>query len=216
METRIATALIAAATLALAAPVVAKTKASAKSPLTERDVLTCIGTNGSGPADQVTACTKIINSGAIKPPHEGDYYGTRGAAYFALNELDKALADLNKALTYLQNPELYYQRALILMAMGQSEKAKADLDQVAKAKPPYAPTYFMRGLIAYQAGNFPEAVKHFDDAIERQPTYYVAMFARGVAKKKAGDDDGAVDDMKAARGMSVHAEADAAALGVKP
>lgn len=205
------------AALALAsAPALAKTKANPKIQLTERDVLTCIGTNGSGPKDQIVACTKIINSGGIKPPHEGDYYGTRGAAYFALGQLNEALADLNKALTYLQNPELYYQRALILMAMGQSDKAKADLDQVAKAKPTYAPTYLMRGLIAYQAGAFPEAVKHLDDAIQRQPTYYVAMFVRGVAKKKAGDEDGAADDMKAARGMSVHAEEDAAKLGVTP
>jgi tetratricopeptide (TPR) repeat protein len=210
------TALAAAAILAIAtAPVQAKPKAT-KSGLTETDVITCIGTNGSTPKEQVAACTKVINSGKIKPPHEGDYYGTRGAAYFAMGQLNEALTDLNKALTYLQNPELYYQRALILMAIGENEKAKADLDQVAKAKPAYAPTYFMRGLIAYQAGAFPEAVKHFDDAIQRQPTYYVAIFVRGVAKKKAGDEDGGAEDLKAARGMSVHAEADAAKLGIKP
>lgn len=210
-------AVTAAAAFALAcAPASAKQKAAPGGVLTQTDVITCIGTNGSEPKDQVAACTKVINSGKIKPPHQGDFYGTRGAAYFALSDLDNALADLNKALSYLQNPELYYQRALILMAMSQYDKAKADLDQVAKTKPAYAPTYLMRGLIAFQTGAYAEAVKHLDDAVQRQPTYYVAIFVRGVAKKKAGDESGGDDDLKTARGLSAHAASEAEALGVTP
>src|SRR5258706_16024378 len=74
----------------------------ASSSITEHDVRVCIGTSGSTPQEQIPACTKIIKSGKIHPPHEGDFYATRGAAYYALKQFDAALADYNKALTFEQ------------------------------------------------------------------------------------------------------------------
>lgn len=59
--------------------------------VTEQDVLTCNGSNGSTSAQQVAACTKLLGSGKIKHPHEGDFYAMRAAAFFSLKAHDKAL-----------------------------------------------------------------------------------------------------------------------------
>ncbi len=189
----------------------AKTKGTT---VTEQDVLTCNGSNGSTSQQQVSACTKLLTSGKIKPPHEGDFYAMRAAAYFALKAHDKALIDLNKAVTFRQTPEIYFQRALLHMAMQNTDAAKTDLAQVMKLKPTFAPAYFMRGLMAYEAADYAEAVSFFDGAVQRLPTYYQAIYARGVAKAKAGDQDGSAKDIKVAKGMSDQVQADMEKLGL--
>src|SRR5262245_48984964 len=66
--------------------------------ITEIDVRTCLGVDGSKPRDQVKMCTKILASGKVKPPLTADYYATRAAAYFALDQMTPALADMGKAI----------------------------------------------------------------------------------------------------------------------
>lgn len=200
---------------------VAEAKAKAKvtpkpGQLTQDDLRTCMGLNNSKPKDQIPACTKIINSGNVKHPYEGDYYATRGSAYFAINQLDKALADLDKAISVRQAPEFYFERGLIHMARSEMDAAKADLDQVMKLKPDFSPSYMMRGLVAYRSGEYADAVKFFDGAVKRVPTYYQALFGRGVAKKKNGDESGGEQDIADARGMSKNVDKDMQQLGLKP
>lgn len=210
-----------AAVLAMAlAPSVAEAKAKAKGPkpgqLTQDDLRTCMGLNNSTPQDQIPACTKIINSGNVKHPYEADYYATRGAAYFSINQLEKALADLDKAISVRQAPEFYFERGMIHMARSEPPQAKADFDQVIKLKPAFSQAYMMRGLVSYRSGTYGEAVTYFDGAVKRVPTYYQAIFARGVAKRKSGDVAGGDKDIADARGMSSKVDDDLKGLGVTP
>ena len=201
----------------LAAPALAKPAARpAGTAVTAEDVRVCLGASGSTPQEQIPVCTKIINSGKIHHPHESDFYATRGAAYSALKQLDAALADFNKALTFEQKGEFYFQRALVLLAKNDIEKAKADLAMVIQLDPKFPPVYFIRGLVGYQAADYKAAIADFDAAIQHNPTYYQAIFARGAAKIRAGDNSGGQDDLKQARGMSAHVDDDLQKLGVVP
>lgn len=214
----VVTGLAVAVVLALgAAPAVAKGKAKAVAKgtrITAADVQMCNGTSGSTPPEQIEACTKIINSGQIKSGHEGDYYATRGAAFFALHGFAQAKADFDKALSLLQRPEYYFQRSLVLIALHDVDGGKADLAQVIKLRPDFAPGYFMRGMVALKADDYAEAKSYFDQALQRLPTYHQALFARGVAKKKSGDESGGDRDIKDARALSQHADEDMKKLGV--
>ncbi len=179
----------------------AKPKAAKGTQVTQQDLRTCMGLDGSKSSAQITACTKVINSGKVPAQHLGDYYATRGAAYLANKQPDKAIADFNKALTVRPAPEFYLQRGLAYMTKQSWDLAKSDLDQAIKLKPDFAPSYLMRGLASYQEGDYKAALTFFDDAVKRVPTYYQALYARGVAKKKTGDDSGGDKDIKDARGM---------------
>lgn len=183
--------------------------------LTTTDLRGCMGLNGSTAEQQVTLCTKIINSGKVKAPYTGDYYATRAAAYLSLNKPDKALADINKALTFRKAAEFYLQRGVINMALHNAEPAKADLSEVIRLKPEIPLTYLLRGLVAYEEGNFADAIAYFDKAVTRKPKYYQAIFARGVAKKRNGD-EGGDRDIADARALSTHVDKDLARYGLTP
>jgi len=183
--------------------------------LTQTDLRTCMGLNGSKPEEQIPACTKIINSGKVKHPYTADYYATRGASYLATKRPDKALEDTNKALSIRKAPEFYMQHGMIQMALHNAEGAKADFAEVIRLKPEIPTTYLLRGLVSYREGNFPEAITYFDSAIQRKPKYAQALFARGVAKKRNGD-PGGDRDIAAAHEVSTQVDATMARFGLTP
>jgi tetratricopeptide (TPR) repeat protein len=211
--------IAAAAAVTLAAvpwPADAKPKAKPGTQLTQNDLRVCMGVDGSTPEQQIPVCTKIINSGLVKHPHTGDYYATRGAAYFAAGQLENAMADLNKAISIRQAPEFYFQRGMLYMALSDVSGAKTDFDEVIKLRPAFAPPYFMRGVVAYVSADYAEAQSFFDATVKRVPTHYKALYGRGVVKKKLGDTTGGNKDMSDARGMSDRVEKEMAELGIKP
>jgi tetratricopeptide (TPR) repeat protein len=191
----------------------AKPKQKAGAQLTQNDLRVCMGVDGSTPEQQIPVCTKIINSGLVKHPHTGDYYATRGAAFFAVGQLENAMADLNKAIGIRQAPEFYFQRGMLYMALSDVAGAKADFDQVIKLKPAFAPPYFMRGVVAYISGDFAEAQSFFDATVNRVPTHYKALYGRGVVKTKLGEEGGS-KDIAAAKGMSDSVAKEMAELGI--
>lgn len=213
---RLLLAAAAAAVALLPVAADAKTKAKSGTQLTQTDLRVCMGVDGSKPEDQIPVCTKIINSGFVKHPHTGDYYATRGGAYFAVGQLDNAMADLNKAISIRQAPEFYFQRGMLFMALSDVSGAKSDFDQVIKLKPAFAPPHFMRGVVAYVSADFSEAQSFFDATVKRVPTHYKALYGRGVVKKKLGDETGGRKDITDAKGMSDSVEKEMAELGIKP
>ncbi len=196
-------------------PVAALAKAPSKGTLTEQDLRACMGLGGAAPKAQVEVCTRILNSGRVRHPHQSDYHAWRAAAYLSLKQTTPALADLDRAIALQDKPEYRFQRALVQMARAKLDEAIKDLDAVTKAKPDFAPAYYMRGAIAYRRADYPLAVTSFDAAVTRMPTYYQAIYARGLARVKAGEEAAGRKDMDEARGMSGHVEKDVAALGLK-
>ena len=193
-----------------------KAKPATGTSITANDLRNCMGLNTTTPDEQIAVCTKIINSGKVKPPHHGDYYATRGSAYFAKGDVEKAMADFNKAIGIRQAPEFYFERGLLNTSIREWDAAKSDLDHVLKLKPAFAPAYLARGIVSYRMADFQEALSYFDGAVQRSPTFYKGLFARGVTKKKLGNDAGGEKDIADARGMSPKVDEDLAKLGVKP
>jgi tetratricopeptide (TPR) repeat protein len=193
----------------------ADAKTARGSALTEQDLRACMGLGGADPAGQVAVCSRILNSGRVRHPHQSDYHAWRAGAYLALKQTKPALEDLDKAISLQDKPAYRFQRALVHMARASLEAAIKDLDAVVKATPDFAPAYFMRGAIAYRQAAYPLAVTSFDMAVSKLPTYYQAIYARGLARMKTGDDEAGRKDLATAMGMSGHVERDIAALGLK-
>jgi len=208
--------VIALSTAAAAGAPPAAPPAASTIKVTEIDVRMCLGVDGSKPEDQIRTCTKILATGKVKPPLTADYLATRAAAYFALDQLTPALADMNKALAIRQSPELYFERALIQTARRDEKAAKQDLAQVIKLAPEFAPAHFISGILAYRAGDHAAALTDFNAAVARGPAYYQALFARGLAKRKLGDDMGGAKDIADARGMRPNVDDDLKPFGMTP
>jgi tetratricopeptide (TPR) repeat protein len=208
--------LAGAALVCAGSVLVADAKSTKGARVTEQDLRVCMGFAGASPAEQVPVCTKILQSGKVKSPHQADYLAYRAGAYLALKKSAAALDDLNKAIAVLDKPEFRFQRALVYMARGTMDEAVSDLDTVVRLKPDFAPAYFMRGAIAFRRSDFKLAEKEFDAAAAKLPSYYQAIFARGVAKARSGDTSGGEADMKTARGMSSRVAQDLALMNIKP
>jgi len=209
---------VALASVALVPGADAKEKSRGKSgnEITLADVNSCLGFNNATAEEQVAACTKVLSSGKVKKGFDGEYYGSRAAAYTALREYDKALADLDKALLTRQTPEIYFQRAVLYIGMKQAEAAKKDLDKVLALKPGFAAALLLRGVVSYRDADYQAALADFDAAVKSSPKYYQAIFARGLAKKKTGNESGGEKDLAEARGMSANVEDDVKKFGLTP
>lgn len=200
--------------LATATGVQAKPAGARGTSITEMDIRVCMGLAGADAQTQISTCTKIINSGKVKHPHESEYYAYRAGAQLAIGHTAEALADMNKAVALVDKPDFRFQRALAYMAANQLDSAMTDLDRVVSAKSDFSAAYFMRGVIHYRRAEFRESIPEFDKAATLVPTYYQAIFARGAARLKIDEADAGRADVKTARGMSGHADADMSKLGI--
>ncbi len=81
-------------------------------------------------------------------------YINRGSAYGMLNIYDFAISDFNEALKYnLQDPVLYYNRAIIYRNTGKIKQALADIDTAIKFNPSFKEAYILRSDIYQKTGN---------------------------------------------------------------
>ena len=75
-------------------------------------------------------------------------YGSRGYAYYAKGEFDRAIVDCNKAIELKPNfAEAYNNRGLVYLAEGELELAINDMDKAIESNPDYAEAYYNRGVV---------------------------------------------------------------------
>jgi tetratricopeptide (TPR) repeat protein len=80
-----------------------------------------------------------------------------------------------------------YNLGVVLLAMGDPERAVTTLEQVLKAEPAEPLYEFALGKAHFDAGRVAEALEHFDRAVELDPTLEDARFARAVALLELGE-----------------------------
>jgi tetratricopeptide (TPR) repeat protein len=94
-------------------------------------------------------------------------YFYRGSTYLFEGDADRALADLNQAIT-LQPAlaEAYANRTVIYLAKGDYSRALADANQVLNQQPDLAVAYNNRGLIYLQTNDYDRAIADFDQTLK--------------------------------------------------
>lgn len=104
-----------------------------------------------------------------KPDAVTIYHG-RGASYNMIGERQKALADFYTYLKYdTTNPEVYLGITLAQRALGDFEKAHANLDQALKLRPSHAFYWNERGSLFIRQRKYKEAVDVIKQALLLEP-----------------------------------------------
>ncbi len=80
-----------------------------------------------------------------------------------------------------------YNLGVVLLAMGDPERAVTILEQVLKARPAEPLSEFALGKAHFDAGRVRDALRHFDRAVELDPRLEDARFARAVALLELGE-----------------------------
>jgi tetratricopeptide (TPR) repeat protein len=124
-----------------------------------------------------------------------DAYRGRGVAYYEKGDLDRAMADFDKAITLdPKSARAYVDRAIIYEAKGQLDRAIAEDDQAIALDPKFDIAYNNRCSYYTTKGDSDHALADCNQAITLNPTYALAYTNRGWAYYGKGDYDRAITD----------------------
>ena len=125
---------------------------------------------------------------------EGTYLG-RGISWADRMELDKAIADFNKAIATIPNHDLaYYNRGKAYLDKGDFDRAITDFDRAISIYPSFCEAYCNRGLAHKNMGSYKLAISDCNKAIELNPREVSAYVTRGNTYNELGDYDRAIMD----------------------
>lgn len=134
-------------------------------------------------------------------PHPS-FYLRRGLAYKNFEQLDRAIADYNKALEI--KPDLsdaYHNRARVWEQKGEYDKAIEDYTRAIRLNSGDAETYNGRGVAYDSKGDFNAAIADYLKSIELDPSYIDAYNNLGVAYHNLKQYDKALDCYSTAIGL---------------
>lgn len=122
------------------------------------------------PDEQITLYTLCITKGGLPLRDRSGAYNNRASLYMGQGELDKAFADLNKAIEYDESWGVsYLNRGIIHRARHELAEAEADFTAATQHLPNriWAEAYSARGAVRAARGDFPAALADFDLAIRQ-------------------------------------------------
>ena len=145
----------------------------------------------------------------VPGPNDAAFYNNRGEAYLRVHKIDKAIADLSKAIGLKPDyAKPYVNRGLAHISKSDFDKAIADLNTAVKLQPELAEAYNNRGIAYAKKRDVNKAITNFTKAIELKSDYAEAYNNRGNAYEEKGDFDKAIADFtKAIELKSDYAEA---------
>jgi len=150
--------------------------------------------------DSVTFWTYIIGKEPVRVPFA---YINRGAAYREADDLDKAVADLDRAVELLPADfKAYNCRGLVYAAMGDNERAIADFDRAIRLFPGDPGAFYNRGSVLRKMGDFNRALADYTTALAMKPNDLKALNNRGLLFQDRGEFGAAMADFNAALKVS--------------
>jgi tetratricopeptide (TPR) repeat protein len=148
----------------------------------------CTGRTSGTVAERVRACSSLIDSHTFNGDQLVILYTSRGAAWRAQGDLDRALADQNEALALKPNSAIIlFNRAVTWQSKRQTEHAISDYSEAIKLAPDFAMAYKNRGDAFFAIADYDRAIADYDSALRLQPQYAEAVARRGLAKFQKGD-----------------------------
>jgi tetratricopeptide (TPR) repeat protein len=124
-------------------------------------------------------------------------YTNRSSIYLHKGEIDKALHDLDKAVSI--NPkvaEIYIARAVARLQKRELDGALADYEKSIELNPTISAAFLGRAYFRYQKGDFDRALADYNKAIELRPNYGDLYVSRGIVHGLKNDFTAAVADIK--------------------
>jgi tetratricopeptide (TPR) repeat protein len=172
----------------------------------------CTGRTAASAEQRVQACSSLIDSRAFSGDQLAILYTSRGSAWRAKGDADRALADQNEAVRLKSGSALlYFNRAVTWRSKGEANRAISDYGEAIRLAPNFALAYKNRGDIFLGIADYDRAIADYDSALRLKSNYAEALARRGLARLQNGDVEGRNADLKVAH--SFDAETVAALFG---
>jgi len=139
-------------------------------------------------------------------PKTAEDYNNRGLNRQNSGDLDGAIADYTKALSFKSIPvviaTIYNNRANAFMAKNDLASAIADYGSAIQLQPTNFENYYNRGIALYNKRDLDAALADFSKAIDLQSNFAAAYNDRGNTRIDKGDVAGAIADYSTAITLS--------------
>ena len=147
----------------------------------------------------ITGCTRVTEEDWASPAQLAMALNNRGNAHEAMDHLDQAESDYNRAIVlnpHYANP--YFNRGLLHARLGHFDRALSDFNAVLILEDGSARAVYMRGYIYEKLGYLDLAIADFSRVLELDPGDVQAFNNRGVAHRKKRNFERAIADFDAA------------------
>jgi tetratricopeptide (TPR) repeat protein len=148
------------------------------------------------PDARIAACDTAIESRTdASATDRAALFVSRAEAYDDKGDMDRAIADLNKAIELdPKNVTAFENRGTLFVRSGKPDRAIEDYNEAIRLDPHYAQAYADRGVAYYVKGDHARAIDNYSEAIRLDPKHAVSYSNRAAAYKKAGRNDRAIAD----------------------
>ena len=164
----------------------------------------CTGRAQASLDDRIRACSLLIDAQKGDSERLAILHTSRGAAWRAKGDPDRALADQEEAIRLLPGSALlYFNRAVTWLAKNDADHAISDFSEAIQLAPDFSLAYRNRGDLLYGKGDFTSAIGEYNAAIRLNPKDARALAMRGLAKWQLGDGDGGKVDIAGAMRVDV-------------
>lgn len=127
-------------------------------------------------------------------PNEAALYFERAEFYIELEELEKAVADYDKAISLTPVSDFFNARGGLHMRMGNLDAGLADFERAVQANPADAMAYSNRGAAHSKLGDVEAAIADYGLAIQHEPKYPNSYANRAYAYYKVGQYEKGIAD----------------------
>jgi tetratricopeptide (TPR) repeat protein len=150
--------------------------------------------------EQITGCTKAIESSKYAGKDLAKAFTSRGNASAQTGDIDRSLADFDQAIRLDPNDAFAVgARGDLHLVRKDYEHAIADYTTAISIEPNNAAALTGRAIVHVVTGNPDRAIADCDQAIRQQPTFAAGLYWRGMAKCAKGDAAAGEADIAAAR-----------------
>jgi tetratricopeptide (TPR) repeat protein len=129
-------------------------------------------------------------------------YVNRGIAFMDAGQLEKAIADYDRAISMSSSDHIaLYNRGIVFAKLNLVDQAIADYSAAIASNPSYYDAYNNRGILYERLGRYDKAFADYNAAISLNPSYFKAYVNRALIFDRAGQVDEALADF--ARAISL-------------
>jgi tetratricopeptide (TPR) repeat protein len=148
-----------------------------------------------GYAEEYQASVEAGERAVALGPRDPSAYVDRGWAYYWVDDGERAIADLTRAIELrADHAEAYRCRGDVYTWLGEYEKALADYDRAIELAPEYGAAYYGRGEVREYRRELDLAIADLTRAIELEPWFTWSYEMRGIAHYRKLDYEGALGD----------------------
>lgn len=149
------------------------------------------------PKDTLSTSIDLVNDQLKNDPDNQNLLYERSKLYYSQKVLDKALEDINRAISidstkatfYLHQSDVYY-------AVNKISEAKKAIEKSLQLDPKSREANAKMGELQYYLKDYQTSFKYLDDALRIDPYYARAYFLKGMCFKENGDTNLAISSFR--------------------